>query len=72
MDGPRDELLTVDEVTRILKVHEETVRRWIRSGELPALLLGSARGGYRVRQTDLDRFIVEKSSLTGKAVPLAA
>ena len=29
---------------------EETVRRWIRAGELKATLLGSARGGYRIRR----------------------
>jgi len=70
MDGS-NELLTVEEVTRVLKVHEETVRRWIRSRELPALLLGSARGGYRVRRADLDQFIEEKSAM-GKTAPLAA
>jgi excisionase family DNA binding protein len=67
MDAPGDELLTVEEVTRILKVHEETVRRWIRNGELPARLLGSARGGYRIRRSDLDRFIDEKAEM-GNAV----
>jgi len=62
-----DEWLTVQEITGILKVHEETVRRWIRSEELPAVLLGSLKGGYRVRRSDLDRFIAEKFSTTGKA-----
>jgi excisionase family DNA binding protein len=63
----RDEWLTVREITRLLKVHEETVRRWVRSGALPAILLGSARGGYRVRRGDLDRFIAEQFGPMGKA-----
>ncbi len=55
----RDEWLTVAEITRLLKVHEESVRRWIRSGRLPAVLLGSAKGGYRVRRSDLDHFMAQ-------------
>jgi excisionase family DNA binding protein len=52
--------LTVQEITKILKVHEESVRRWIRSGELPAKLLGSSKGGYRVRRGDFDAFTERK------------
>ena len=53
----QDEWLTVAEITRELKVHEETVRRWIRSGALPATLLRNIRTGYRVRRSDLERFM---------------
>src|SRR4051794_38453508 len=60
-EGPRvDDLtpmLTVQDVTRLLQVHEETVRRWIRTGELPAALLGSAKGGYRITRDDYERFV---------------
>ena len=56
-DGEQDEWLTVQDITRRLKVHEETVRRWIREGDLPALLLGSTRGGYRVKASDLDAYL---------------
>ncbi len=59
-DNEHDEWLTVQDITRILKVHEESARRWIRSGDLPAILLGSTKGGYRVRRSDFDRFIEEK------------
>ncbi len=67
MDTNRDEWLTVRNIVDELKVHEESVRRWIRSGELPAMLLGSAKGGYRVRRTDFDRFLAEKFGAVGKA-----
>lgn len=54
-----DELLTVQEIAQELKVNVETVRRWIRSGTLPAFVLGNSdRRGYRVRRADLDSFLV--------------
>jgi excisionase family DNA binding protein len=68
----RDEWLTVRQITEELKVHEETARRWIRQGDLPAILLGSAKGGYRVRRSDFDRFIDERFGTQGKAAPVAA
>lgn len=51
--------LTVRDVAETLHVHEETVRRWIRRGDLVALDLGGPRAGYRVRPSDLDLFIKE-------------
>jgi excisionase family DNA binding protein len=48
-----DELLTVDEVAERVKVNPETVRRWIKSGRLPAVR--AAGGPYRIHSTDLDR-----------------
>jgi excisionase family DNA binding protein len=67
MDNDQDPWLTVQDITRELKVHEESVRRWIRNGDLPAILLGSAKGGYRIRRSDFDRFLEEKFGATGKA-----
>jgi excisionase family DNA binding protein len=55
-----DILLTVEEVARRLSVHVDTVRRWIRSGELKAINLGGP-AGYRITKTELDRFIRERT-----------
>lgn len=66
-DREHEEWLTVQEITQRLKVHEESVRRWIRSGDLPAILLGSSKGGYRIRSSDFDRFLEEKFGAKGKA-----
>lgn len=49
--------LTVRDVANALHVHEETVRRWIRRGDLVAIDLGGPRAGYRIRPSDLDTFI---------------
>lgn len=48
------------DIARLLKVKEETVRRWIRREELQIITLGSLRAGYRVHPVDLDAFIRER------------
>lgn len=56
------------QVAGLLGVNEETVRRWIRSGDLPVLSLGSARAGYRIRHDDLVAFIRARYGPIYKAV----
>lgn len=64
----RDEWMTVQEVAEYLKVNEETVRRWIRNGELYVLALGSSnRAGYRILRSALDQFIRARYGPMGKA-----
>jgi excisionase family DNA binding protein len=57
-----DELLTVKEVAARLKVNPQTVRRWIRSGRLPARRYGAR--GWRVSAADLRRRQVAVPELT--------
>jgi excisionase family DNA binding protein len=52
----RDTWYTIAEIVDMLKVHEQTVRRWIKEGQLPALALGR-KAGYRIRKQDLDEFL---------------
>ena len=47
-------LLTAEEVAERLRVNVNTVRRYIRSGRLPAIRLGK---GYRIRSEDLKAFL---------------
>ena len=49
-----DKMLSVEEVAEELAVNPETVRVWIRSGELVAFSIGK---GYRISRADLDDFI---------------
>jgi len=53
--------LTVADIVDALHVHEATVRRWIKSGDLEATELGN-RAGYRIRREDFDRFLDERST----------
>jgi len=46
-----EDVLTVDEVARYLRVHPMTVQRWCRSGSLPAAKIGRA---YRIKKSDLE------------------
>ncbi len=47
------ELLSVDEITRTLKVSSPTIQRWCRAQKLPAAKIGKA---YRIRKEDLDKW----------------
>jgi excisionase family DNA binding protein len=52
-------MLTVQEVADQLHVHPDTVRQWIRNGDLEAIDLGG-RAGFRVSESALERFIRER------------
>jgi excisionase family DNA binding protein len=55
----REELLTVREVARRLRVDDTTVRRWIKSGALEAITLPhrGKRQAYRIKKTTLDKLL---------------
>lgn len=54
-----DELLTVSEVARRLRVDDTTVRRWIKSGVLEAITLPhkGKRQAYRVKKSTIDKLL---------------
>ena len=54
--------LIVKEVATIMRVSSEHVRRLIRGGSLPAFKVGR-RGGYRIKEEDLDHYIETQSRL---------
>ena len=53
-----DEMLTADDVARIMKVSLKTVRKWVQSGELAPIPIGTR--GYRISRSDLNVFIEEQ------------
>ncbi|HID64288.1 MAG TPA: DNA-binding protein [Anaerolineae bacterium] len=57
------EYLTPKEIAEILDVHEETVRRYIRIGDLPAIKL---RGVYRVKREDFEKFLENRRTRSPK------
>ena len=58
MSTEKDKLLTIEEVAKILRVSERSVNRYIVSGKLRA----SKIGWWRIKQSDLDRFLEETSN----------
>jgi excisionase family DNA binding protein len=53
-----EELLTTEDIAKELKYHIETVRKWIREGKLKATRIN--RKEYRVKRSELERFLAEK------------
>lgn len=51
------EYLTVPEAAQELRVHEETVRRWLQAGRLKGSKL-PGRGDWRVPQSEIDRVLM--------------
>ncbi len=52
--------LTVDEAAKRLKVHPESIRRWLREGKMRGHLI-SRRGGYRIRPAELETFLEQRT-----------
>ncbi len=62
MERPNSEgWLRTREAAAYLQVNEETLRRWVRTGVIPAAKLGN-RGGFRFRREDLDRFVQSRQA----------
>jgi excisionase family DNA binding protein len=61
----REELLTVREVARRLRVDDTTVRRWIKSGALEAITLPhrGRRQAYRIKRSTLDKLLNSSTPL---------
>ena len=51
-------LMTVAEVAANMRVSNMTVYRLIKGGEMPAVRVGK---GYRIRESELQRFLEERS-----------
>jgi excisionase family DNA binding protein len=56
-----DEWLTTNEVAALLKVNPETVKRWLRGGQMRGSLL-SDRAGWRVARSEVQRFMDARSN----------
>ena len=56
-----ERMFTVREVADHFRVTATTVRRWLESGDLRGVKLGD-RAGWRVRESELERFLKERES----------
>jgi len=56
---PYEHYWLVEEIAAHLRVQEETVRRWLRGGQLHGMLL-SRQTGWRIADSELRRFITER------------
>lgn len=55
------DLLTVNEVAKILRVDNTTVRRWVKQGVLEAVVLPhvNKRQAYRIKRDTLDNVLAQ-------------
>lgn len=51
----KDDILTIEEVAKVLKVNKRTVYRWVETGDLKVARIG--RKTYRVFESDLRKFV---------------
>ena len=58
-----EELITVEEAAKILKVRRETIRQYIKNGHLKALILPG--GDYRLRDRDIQRLLSRPAQKRG-------
>jgi excisionase family DNA binding protein len=60
------ELLTIQEVARILRVDDTTVRRWVKRGAMEAVVLPCVglRQAYRVKRETVDKLLGEGNEPT--------
>ena len=58
-----EKLLTLKETAKILRVSERTIMRYLKSGKLKASKLGQ----WRIKQSDLDKFLKDNSNVKTKS-----
>ncbi len=58
-----NDLLTISEVARILRVDDTTVRRWVKQGVLDAVVLPhvNERQAYRIKRETLEKVLGESA-----------
>lgn len=57
-DGEMEPMLTIREVTRLLHIHPNTLRRWSDRGIIRAFRI-TRRGDRRFRRKDIARFLAK-------------
>jgi excisionase family DNA binding protein len=58
IDSPQDKMLTVREVSALLHVHPNTLRRWADKGIIKSFCI-TTRGDRRFMSRDIERFLAE-------------
>ena len=56
MENKQQSIYTIQEVAEIMRVHQDTVKKWIERGELSCVRLGHRT--IRILQSDVDQFIL--------------
>jgi excisionase family DNA binding protein len=60
MEGER--MYTVPEVAEQLRLHQQTIREWLRIGKLHGIRLGGTKAGWRIPASEVERLLRGSSS----------
>ncbi len=64
-----EEVMTVAEVARRLRVHPVTLRKWLQSGKVRGVRLGGTKTGWRIPASEVGRLLSGDGEQTeGKAL----
>jgi excisionase family DNA binding protein len=55
MEGER--MYTVPEVAEQLRLHQQTIREWLRIGKLHGIRLGGTKAGWRIPASEVERLL---------------
>lgn len=69
MPNEKQLMLAIPDIASIFSVNEETVRRWIKTGKLKAVM-DSKKEGYKVAEEDLRNFIEIQKPKYRRLLPL--
>jgi len=58
-----EQLKTVQQVAERLQVHQETVRKWLREGELVGINF-EGKTGWRIRASEVEAFLERREELS--------
>ena len=61
-----DDILTIEEVAKYLRVSERTVYDWAQKGEIPAGKIGTV---WRFKKNEIEKWVNDRLSGSSKAVP---
>ncbi len=61
----KHEFVTVENAAQRIGVHEQTVRRWLRTGQMEGTLI-TRQAGYRIREDEVERVLTEGLRPMGK------
>lgn len=53
MEGER--MYTVPEVAERLRLHQQTIREWLRTGKIKGIRLGGTKAGWRIPAAEIAR-----------------
>jgi excisionase family DNA binding protein len=66
MTTVEEEYLTTEEVAERLRIGTRTVLNWLNAGKLRGARLSGRRAGWRIRASEVDRFMREQEEATAR------